>query len=178
MVCAPGNAGKPEEWSAKGTGAVLECGTSTKLYLSIDRESGKIESARFTSSGCGWAVASAQALTELLFGKELKELHALEELESLVDSALGGVPRKDLICSTAAFDAARSALTEYRRSQVGEWSGDSPLVCSCFGVSEDTIEDAARCGIAVTVEQVGDHCGAGTGCGSCRMLIREIIESV
>ncbi|HEX2074082.1 MAG TPA: (2Fe-2S)-binding protein [Geodermatophilus sp.] len=39
-------------------------------------------------------------------------------------------------------------------------------VCICFAVSEsqlaDVISDGAR-----TEEEVGDACGAGTGCGNC-----------
>ncbi|HEY0360390.1 MAG TPA: (2Fe-2S)-binding protein [Mycobacteriales bacterium] len=40
------------------------------------------------------------------------------------------------------------------------------FACLCFAVTDEeldaTVEDGAR-----TPEQVGDACGAGTGCGSC-----------
>ncbi|HEV7827147.1 MAG TPA: (2Fe-2S)-binding protein [Mycobacteriales bacterium] len=38
--------------------------------------------------------------------------------------------------------------------------------CICFAVSEDELDDAISAG-ARTEEEVGDACGAGTGCGSC-----------
>ena len=39
-------------------------------------------------------------------------------------------------------------------------------VCICEGVTEDQVRTAVRGG-ARTIEDVGDACGAGTGCGSC-----------
>jgi bacterioferritin-associated ferredoxin len=38
--------------------------------------------------------------------------------------------------------------------------------CICFAVSDDELDDAISAG-ARTEEEVGDACGAGTGCGSC-----------
>jgi bacterioferritin-associated ferredoxin len=40
------------------------------------------------------------------------------------------------------------------------------FVCICFAVTDEEL-DAAIDGGARTEEQVGDACGAGTGCGSC-----------
>ena len=39
-------------------------------------------------------------------------------------------------------------------------------VCICEGVTEDQVRTAVACG-ARTIEDVGDSCAAGTGCGSC-----------
>ena len=49
------------------------------------------------------------------------------------------------------------------------------IVCLCVVTTEKEIAGAISDG-AHTVEQVGDHCGAGTGCGSCREYIRGMIE--
>jgi NAD(P)H-nitrite reductase large subunit len=50
------------------------------------------------------------------------------------------------------------------------------LICTCFGISEDTIQSVISETGAETVEAVGDACNAGTGCGSCRFLIQELID--
>ena len=40
------------------------------------------------------------------------------------------------------------------------------FACICFAVSDEDLDAAIEAG-ARTEEQVGDACGAGTGCGSC-----------
>jgi bacterioferritin-associated ferredoxin len=40
------------------------------------------------------------------------------------------------------------------------------FACLCFAVTDEEL-DATVQGGARTPEQVGDVCGAGTGCGSC-----------
>ncbi len=48
-------------------------------------------------------------------------------------------------------------------------------VCLCHGVSARVVRAAIEDG-ALTVDAVGRACGAGTGCGSCRDTVREMIE--
>ena len=48
-------------------------------------------------------------------------------------------------------------------------------VCLCK-VASDTDVKAAIADGARTVEEVGDACGAGTGCGACRPMIHEMLE--
>lgn len=49
-------------------------------------------------------------------------------------------------------------------------------VCLCKAVSDRdvkaSIDDGAR-----TVDEVGEACGAGTGCGACRPMIHEMLEA-
>ena len=49
---------------------------------------------------------------------------------------------------------------------------DSMFVCLCVPTRErdvdQVIDDGAR-----SVEEIGERCGAGTGCGSCRGELRE-----
>ena len=48
------------------------------------------------------------------------------------------------------------------------------IVCSCFAVSSDEIEELVEEG-ADTVAAVASSCGAGTDCGACRQQVAEII---
>lgn len=43
----------------------------------------------------------------------------------------------------------------------------SRVLCQCLNVTEAEIKRAIRAG-AYTVEDIGERCEAGTGCGSCR----------
>lgn len=49
------------------------------------------------------------------------------------------------------------------------------IVCLCKVATDRDIADAIQDG-ASTVDEVGDRCGAGTGCGSCREFIHGMID--
>ena len=48
-------------------------------------------------------------------------------------------------------------------------------VCLCRAVNSTTVEAAIRAG-AVSVETVGEQCGAGTVCGKCRNTIERLLD--
>ncbi len=50
------------------------------------------------------------------------------------------------------------------------------LVCLCHPASERAIDAVIDDG-ARTVEEIGQRCGAGTGCGSCVEELRERLQS-
>jgi bacterioferritin-associated ferredoxin len=50
------------------------------------------------------------------------------------------------------------------------------IVCHCKVVSDRHVRDAIVCG-ASTPDDVGDMCGAGTGCGSCRPTIGMLLAT-
>ncbi|MDB5306658.1 MAG: nitrite reductase large subunit [Gemmataceae bacterium] len=54
---------------------------------------------------------------------------------------------------------------------------DSHQICDCNGVSKGRICDAIRAG-KCTVPAVGKATRAGTGCGSCKTLVKGLIEAV
>ncbi len=47
-------------------------------------------------------------------------------------------------------------------------------VCSCAAVTDIELRSCIRAG-AETLDEVGDACGAGTGCGSCREHIEVLL---
>jgi len=49
------------------------------------------------------------------------------------------------------------------------------IVCCCKAVCSQKIAELIASGID-TVEAIGEVCGAGTDCGSCRDQIEEMIE--
>lgn len=51
------------------------------------------------------------------------------------------------------------------------------LVCHCHRVNDKVIREACASG-AQSVADVGDACGAGTGCGGCKPAIEGVITSV
>jgi NifU-like protein len=79
-------------------------------------------------------------------------------------------------CAGVVFEALHKALAEYRTLRLREFKGEEALICTCFGVSEETIVSVIESKGLSDVSQVADVCRAGSGCGSCRMLIQELID--
>jgi len=49
------------------------------------------------------------------------------------------------------------------------------LVCHCHALTDRDIRRAIRTTGACNVAEVGDHCGAATGCGGCYEAVEEIV---
>ena len=54
----------------------------------------------------------------------------------------------------------------------------SEIICHCFEVSREEIENAIREKGLKTVEEGGEATNAGTGCGGCQEQIQEILDEI
>jgi len=76
---------------------------------------------------------------------------------------------------------AKETITDETRRNLlaGKAGADQPdigtLVCACFGVGENTIKDAIKCGKAKSVDDIGKQLKAGTNCGSCIPEIKKLL---
>ncbi len=175
---APQKSGKAARTNAVGAGASFTCGSFVRVYLEIGAETKKIRDARYQTNGCGFAIAAAEVLAEKIVGRKLTDLHGLDHAEFLgeIERELGVFSSERKHCAEICFDALQAALGDFRALQIEEFAGEKALVCTCFGVSEETIETLIAENAADSVEAVGDVCNAGAGCGSCRFLIQELID--
>ena len=124
-------------------------------------------------------IAAADLLARKLKGTNLTELHALaDNFDRLITTNLDVFPAERQHCSESVIAALKDAFADFRQKQIEEFAGEKALICTCFGVTEDTIESAVTENSASTVSQVGQLCKAGLGCGSCQMMIQEIIDSI
>ena len=80
-------------------------------------------------------------------------------------------------CLEICVDALQQAFADFRALQLEEFAGEKALICTCFGISEETIEKIIAESQAETVEEISAICNAGTGCGSCQFLIQELIDA-
>jgi NifU-like protein len=176
---APRRAGRAVGANAVGTEASFICGTALRFTLRIERETKEILEAGYQTSGCGFLIAAAETLAKKLAGKKLTELHGLDraELQKQIENELDEFPDGRRHCLNLCLDALQAALADFRAAQVEEFTGEKALVCTCFGVSEETIERAVSEYSLETVEQVIEICNAGGGCGSCQPLIQDILEN-
>ena len=176
---APRNAMLDGGANAESISASFLCGSFVSFTLSIDAESKIVASAAFRTNGCGFMVAAADVLADLVTGKHLADLHGLDKNELLAEIAaeLNLFPSDRTHCLETCIEALRAAFADYRTRQIEEFQGETALVCTCFGVSEATIESHITKNSLTTIDEVTRVCNAGAGCGSCRMLIQEIIDA-
>ncbi len=177
---APRNIGNLSGADAVGTGATFVCGVFLRFYLQIDLQSKRITEAKFQTNGCGYLIASADVLAGNITGKKLNKVHELdrEVLQTEIENALGVFSEHRKHCLETTLNALQNAFADFRIRQIEEYAGEKALICTCFGVSEETIERVISRNPVETVEEVTDICSAGGGCGSCQPLIQEIIDTM
>jgi NifU-like protein len=168
----PQNAGDADEPSFTGRSASLICGAHARLSIQIG-ELHRVSQARFRAAGCDVLVASASLLTERVTGLTTAEAATVgQEPAALV----GIIPNREH-CPGLACEALLAAIRDYSNAARDDWAGDEALICTCFFVSERTIEHEIRTRGLTTVAEVTRACNAGAGCGSCHQLIQEILAT-
>ena len=174
----PKNVGNIADAEAVARVGSVTCGATLRISLSID-ESQRITDAKFKSAGCRYLVAVSSLLTERVKGTTTAEAAILGQSpkRSVIDQ-LGGWPADRDHCAALASEALISAVRQYSDSVREEWTGDEALICTCFGVSERTIENEIKAGGLRTIAEVTRACNAGAGCRSCYSLIEDILGTV
>lgn len=166
--------GESADENASGTAASFRCGAFARISLRI--EDRRISDIRYTTNGCGWMLTACEVLAGKYAGRELDQLHGLTGLDREFEQLSAGRPPERDQCVDIARGALKAALAEHRQNVVEEFRGERELICTCFGISEETIEKCIVENEVRTVPQLSALCRAGSGCGSCTMLLQELID--
>jgi NifU-like protein len=174
---SPQNVGDIDEADAMAEAASFTCGAIMRLSLKIDKETQRIVDARFKASGCGYLIAHASVVTEIIRGLTTAEAaKASGLLQETLSEYFGAPPREKEQCILLCAEALRESVVHYSQRVRDEWAGEEALICTCFGVSEKRIEQVITDRSLRTVREVTRACNAGGGCQSCHPLIEEILE--
>ena len=167
----PRNVGKMPDANGIGEVGSLACGDALTLYLKINPETEIIEKATFQTFGCASAIASSSILTEMLPGMTLSEAQKITNDD--IVKQLGGLPAQKIHCSVMGQEALEAAIANYRGETVA--TEDSPVICTCFNVTEKKIREQIREHGLTTLEEVTDYTKAGGACGQCKEKIAKIL---
>ena len=147
------------------------------MRVGIKVKDGKISDLRWLTYGCASAIASTSMMSEMAIGMTLEEAYKLTP-KAIMDK-LGGLPEHKFHCSVLGDKALRAAVDDYleKNNLPNPYKANSAvIICECKNVTDQMIESLVREDKVKNIEDLASLTGAGTGCGKCKIKLKEAIE--
>jgi NifU-like protein involved in Fe-S cluster formation len=103
---------KPGEFDAESVTGSPACGDVMRMWMNVDKKTGKITKLKWRTFGCATAIASTSVFSEMAIGKTIKE--ALKITPQDIVKELSGLPKIKVHCSVLADQAFKKIVENYK----------------------------------------------------------------
>jgi NifU-like protein len=151
-----------------------------------------ITEAKYLTFGCTSAIASSEALCEIIEQGSYTPITALKIQNSDIVQFLQGLPEQKIHCSVMGAEALEAAVYNWAQrrgvdlKKLGvdihaQETEEGRIVCKCFSVTEPYLKRKIRELNLRTIPQITNAIKAGGGCMSCHHVpggLQDILDQV
>ncbi len=175
--------GEIEDADGVGEHGSIACGDAMRFFFKVQKADNpvddKIIAAKYSTFGCTSAIASSEALCEIIERGEYTPIQALKIRNEDIVQFLEGLPSQKIHCSVMGAEALEAAVADWAQKRgvdleamgiklgLKEDEG-SRLVCTCFNITEAELK---RRIVELNLHTIDDVIGAlkaGGACGACQ----------
>lgn len=175
--------GEIEDADGVGEHGSIACGDAMKFFFKVRRAENPVDdvivAAKYSTFGCTSAIASSEALCEIIEKGEYTPIEALKIRNEDIVKFLEGLPSQKIHCSVMGAEALEAAVADWAQKRGVDLEAlgvrlesrqdeDSRLVCTCFNVTESELK---RRIVELNLHTIDDVIGAikaGGACGACQ----------
>ncbi len=189
--------GEIENPDGLGEHGSIACGDAMRFTFRVKRHQSDpaqdvITEARYLTFGCTSAIASSEALCEIIEKGNYTPLTALKIRNSDIVEYLDGLPEQKIHCSVMGAEALEAAVYNWAQrrgidlKKMGvdihdEETEEGRIVCKCFSLTEPYIKRKIRDLNLRTIPQITNAIKAGGGCSSCHHVpggLQDLLDQV
>ncbi len=189
--------GEIENPDGVGEHGSIACGDAMKFTFRVNRHPNDptqdtITEAKYLTFGCTSAIASSEALCEIIEKGNYTPLTALKIQNRDIVDYLHGLPEQKIHCSVMGAEALEAAVFNWAQrrgvdlKKLGidmhdQETEEGRIVCKCFSLTEPYIKRKIRELNLRTIPQITNAIKAGGGCSSCHHVpggLQDLLDKI
>ena len=181
----------------EGEHGSIVCGDAMRFTFKVKRHptdptKDVITQARYLTFGCTSAIASSEALCQMLEKGNYTPIEALKITNQDIVEYLGGLPHQKVHCSVMGTEALRAAVFNWAQRRgvdlrklgvdiTPEEQKHGRVVCKCFGLTEPYLRRKIKELNLRTIPDIIAATKAGGACGRCQYApggLQELLNEI
>jgi NifU-like protein len=189
--------GEIENPDGVGEHGSIACGDSMRFTFRVKRHPTDptqdiITEAKYLTFGCTSAIASSEALCDIIEQGEYTPIDALKIQNNDIVDFLQGLPEQKIHCSVMGEEALEAAVFNWAQRRGVDLKSlgidmhdqeteEGRIVCKCFSITEPYLKRKIRELNLRSIPQITNAIKAGGGCTSCHHVpggLQDILDQV